>query len=154
MTVSKQRRLCRKHSPRSGHRGMITEDPQLETRLLHYGSVLRNDIQVSPALHAQIIERLDRGQPARSHRFGMQLALTAAMLLVAVGGVVLVQRVRANELAKAEPHVSLVSPADGATDVPITGEFRVIFAKRPATLPELTHSPADGSQATPRWDGS
>jgi hypothetical protein len=133
---------------------MITEDPQLETRLRHYGSVLRNDIQVSPGLHARIIERLDRRQPARSHRLVMQLALTAAMLLVAVGGVVLVQRVRANELAKAEPHVSLLSPADGATGVPINGEFRVTFAKRPATLPELTHSPADGSQAAPRWDGS
>jgi hypothetical protein len=133
---------------------MITEDPQLETRLRHYGSVLRNGTQVSPALHAQIIERLGRRQPARPQRLVMQLALTAAMLLVAVGGVVLVQRVRANELAKAEPHVSLVSPADGATDVPINGEFRVTFAKRPAMLPELTHSPADGTQVTPRWDGS
>lgn len=133
---------------------MITEDPQLETRLRHYGSVLRNGTQVSPVLHAQIIERLDRRQPARSHRLVMQLALTAAMLLVAVGGFVLVQRVRANELAKAEPHVSVVSPADGAIDVPVNGEFRVTFAKRPATLPELTHSPADGSQAAPRWDGS
>jgi hypothetical protein len=133
---------------------MITEDPQVETRLRHYGSVLRNGTQVSPGLHAQIIEQLDRRQPARSHRLVMQLALTAAMLLVAVGGVVLVQRVRANELAKAEPHVSLVSPADGATDVPINGEFRVTFAKRPATLPQLTHAPADGSLAAPRWDGS
>ena len=133
---------------------MITEDPQLEARLRHYGSVLRNGTQVSPALHAQIIERLDRRQPAGPHRLVMQLALTAAMLLVAVGGVVLVQRVRASELAKAEPHVSSVSPADGATDVPISGEFRATFAKRPATLPELTHSPADGSQATPRWDGT
>ena len=115
---------------------MITQDPQLETRLRHYGSVLRNGTKVSPSLHGQIIERLDRRQPARPQRLVMQLALTAAMLVVAVGGVVLVQRVRANELAKAEPHVSLVSPADGATDVPITGEFRVIFAKRPATLPD------------------
>jgi len=133
---------------------MITEDPQLETRLRHYGSVLRNGTQVSPALHAHVIERLDHRQPARSHRLVMQLALTAAMLLVAVGGIVLVQRVRANELAKVEPHVSSVSPADGATDVPITGEFRVTFAKRPATLPELTRTPADGSLAAPRWDGS
>lgn len=133
---------------------MITEDPQLETRLRHYGSILRHDIQVTPALHAQIVERLDRRQPARPRRLVMQLALTAAMLLVAVGGVVLVQRVRANELAKAEPHVSSLSPADGATSVPITGEIRVIFAKRPVALPELTRSPADGNQAAPRWDGS
>jgi hypothetical protein len=133
---------------------MITEDPQLETRLRDYGSILRNGIRVSPALHAQIVERLDRHQPARSHRLVLQLALTVAMLLVAVGGVVLVQRVRADELAKVAPHVSSVSPADGATDVPINGELRVTFAKRPATLPEVTQAPADGSQAASRWDGS
>jgi hypothetical protein len=133
---------------------MISEDPQLETRLRHYGTILRNDIQVTPALHAQIVERLDRRQPARPHRLVMQLALTAAMLLVAVGGVVVVQRVRANELAKAEPRVSSISPADGASDVPLNGEFRVTFANRPAMLPELTHTPADGSQTAPRWDGS
>jgi hypothetical protein len=133
---------------------MITEDPQLETRLRHYGTILRNDIQVTPALHAQIVERLDRRQPARPHRLVMQLALTAAMLLVAVGGVVVVQRVRANELAKAEPHVSSVTPANGATGVPLTGEFRVIFARRPPTMPMLTHAPADGNQAAARWDGS
>jgi hypothetical protein len=133
---------------------MITEDPQLETRLRHYGSVLRNEARVSPALHAQIIERLDRRQPARPHRLVTQLAVTAAMLLVAVGGIVLVQRVRANELAKVEPRVSSISPADGASGVPLNGEFRVTFAKRPATLPELTHVPADGNQAATRWDGS
>jgi len=133
---------------------MITEDPQLETRLRHYGTILRNDIHVSPALHTQIVQRLDRRQGARPHRLFMQLALTAAMLVVAVGGVVLVQRVRANELAKAQPQVSSVSPADGAISVPIHGEFRVTFAKRPAGLPELAHTPGDGSQTAARWDGS
>ena len=133
---------------------MITEDPQLETRLRHYGSILRHDTQVTPALHAHIVERLNRRQPARPTRLVMQLAVTAAMLLVAVGGVVLVQRVRANELAKAEPHISSVSPADGSVNVPLTGEFRVTFAKPPATMPRITHAPADGSQAAPRWDGS
>jgi hypothetical protein len=133
---------------------MITEDPQLETRLHHYGSILRRDIRVSPALHAQILERLDGRQPARPHRLVMQFAVTAAMLLVAVGGIVLVQRVRANELAKVEPRVSSITPADGASGVALNGEFRVTFAKRPGTLPELTHTPADGSQTAPRWDGS
>ncbi len=133
---------------------MITEDPQLETRLRHYGSILRNDIRVSPALHTHIAQGLDRRQQARPRRLVVQLAVTAAMLLVAVGGVALVQRVRANELAKAEPRVSSISPADGAIGVPLNGEFRVTFAKRPATLPELTHTPADGSETLPRWDGS
>ena len=39
---------------------MMTEDPQLETRLLHYGSVLRDEARVSPNLHARIIERVSR----------------------------------------------------------------------------------------------
>jgi hypothetical protein len=133
---------------------MITEDPQLETRLRHYGSILRNDLHVNPALHAQIVKRLDHRQPAPRRRLVMQFALTVAMIAVAVGGVLLVQRVRANELAKAQPRVISVSPADGATGVPIHGEFRVTFAKRPVNLPELTHTPANGSQAAPRWNGS
>jgi hypothetical protein len=133
---------------------MITEDPQLETRLRHYGSVLRDEARVNPNLHARIIERLYRRQSDRPHRLVLQIAATAVMLLVAVGGIVLLQRVRANELAKVEPHISAVSPLDGATNVPINGEFRVTFAKRPVALPQLTHRPADGSQAAPRWDGS
>jgi hypothetical protein len=133
---------------------MITEDPQLETRLRNYGSILRSDIRVSPALHAQIVARLDRRQPTRPQRLVLQVAAAAAMLLMAIGGVVLVQRVRATELAKAQPNVSSVRPADGAVNVPLTGEFRVTFAKQPATMPRLTHAPADGSQAAPRWDGS
>ncbi|MEA2636778.1 MAG: hypothetical protein QOH92_3545 [Chloroflexota bacterium] len=132
---------------------MIT-DSQLESRLRHYGSVLRDDIQVSPAVHRQMVARLDRYQSTRRHRPIMQLAVAAAMLLVAAGAVVLVQRVRANELAKAEPRVSSVSPTDGADGVLLNGEFRITFAKRPATLPELIHAPADGRQAAPRWDGS
>jgi hypothetical protein len=132
---------------------MITEDPQLETRLRNYGSILRSDLRVTPALHARIVERLDRRQPDRPHGLLMQLAVTAAMLVVAVGGVVLVQRVRANELAKAEPRVTSISPVDGASGVPINGEFRVTFGQRPVAVPVLTHTPADGTQATPRWDG-
>ena len=37
---------------------MITEDPQLETRLRHYGTIIRNDIQVTPALHASFSPHL------------------------------------------------------------------------------------------------
>jgi len=133
---------------------MITEDPQLEMRLRHYGSVLQDAARVDPDLHMGIIVRADRGVSVRHHRLATQLAVAAAMLLVAAGGVALMLRVRANELAKAEPRITSVSPADGATGVPLSGEFRVLFASRPGTMPLVTYEPADGTQATAQWQGT
>ena len=133
---------------------MITEDPQLEMRLRHYGSVLQDAARVNPELHGRIIARVDHRAPARPHRFVAQLAVVAAMILVAVGGVALMLRVRANELAKAEPRITSVSPADGATGVPLDGEFRVLFASRTTAMPVVSHEPADGTQATGQWLGT
>ncbi len=116
---------------------MITEDPQLETRLRHYGSVLRNEARVSPPLHAQIIQRIDRRAPVPSHRLVTQLAAAAAIILVVAGALGVVLKLRADELAKAAPRVTSVFPADGATSVPLKGEFRVTFASRPAGSPTL-----------------
>ena len=132
---------------------MISEDPQLETRLRHYGSVLRNEARVSLALHSQIIERLDRRAPARSHRFIPQLAAAAAIVLVALGAMGVVLKLRATELAKVAPQVTSVLPADGATDVPLTGEFRVAFASRPAGSPALRVEPADATLQPAEWNG-
>src|SRR2546425_6560648 len=132
---------------------MIKDDPQLEIRLRHYGSVLRNDVRVSPRLHAGVIDRLEH-QGVRSHRLIAQLAAAAAMILVAIGAVGLVLRVRAAELAKAAPTVSSVSPADGATGIPLAGQFRAVFATRPANVPVLKHVPDDGRQQPARWEGS
>jgi len=130
---------------------MITEDPQLETRLRHYGSVLRNGTQVSPGLHAKIAARLDRRAPVRSHRFVPQLAAAAAIILVAIGAVGVVLKLRGNELAKAAPQVTSVVPADGATDVPLKGEFRVTFATRPAGSATLRVEPADATLQAVQW---
>src|SRR2546421_1119283 len=133
---------------------MISEDPQLETRLRHYGSVLRNEARVSLALHSQIIERLDRRAPARSHRFIPQLAAAAAIVLVALGAMGVVLKLRANELAKSAPQVTSVLPADGAKDVPLKGEFRVEFASRPANAPSLRVEPADATLRPVEWAGT
>jgi hypothetical protein len=133
---------------------MITEDPQLETRLRNYGSIVRNDIQVSPRLHAQIVARLDRRAPVRSHRFVPQLALAAAIVLVALGAMGVVLKLRANEIAKSAPHVTSVFPADGARDVPLKGEFRVAFASRPTNAPALRAEPADATLQPAEWNGT
>jgi hypothetical protein len=133
---------------------MITEDPQVETRLRHYGSVLRNAAEVSPALHARIIERVDRRAPVRSHRLVAQLAAAAAIILVAAGAMGVVLKLRANELAKAAPHVTSIFPKDGAKDVSLKGEFRVTFTSRPATSPTLRAEPADATLQPVQWAGT
>lgn len=132
---------------------MITEDPQLETRLRQYGSVLRNEVSVSPTLHAQIIAQVDRLSAARSHRFVAQLAAAAAIILVAVGAMGVVLKLRADELAKVAPHVTSVFPADGATDVALKGEFRVTFASRPVGTTTLRTEPANVTLQPVEWAG-
>lgn len=131
---------------------MITEDP-LETRLRQYGSVLRNEVRVGPTLHAQIIEHVDHRVPARSHRFVAQLAAAAAIILIAVGAMGVVLKLRADELAKVAPQVTSVFPADGATDVPLKGEFRMTFASRPAGAPTLRVEPANATLQPVEWAG-
>ena len=133
---------------------MITEDPQLETRLRNYGSILRDEARVSPNLHARIVGRLDDRAPVRSHRFTVQLAAAAAIVLVALGAMGVVLKLRANELAKSAPHVTSVFPADGARDVPLKGEFRVDFASRPSSPPTLKAAPADATLQPVEWSGT
>ena len=133
---------------------MITEDPRLETRLQHYGSVLRDEARVSPNLHARIISRLDGRAPVRSHRFIVQLAAAAAIVLVALGAMGVVLKLRANELAKSAPHVTSVFPEDGARDVPLKGEFRVVFVSRPTNSPALRAEPADATLQPVEWSGT
>jgi hypothetical protein len=133
---------------------MITQDPQLEVRLRHYGSILRDETRVSPQLHARIIEHVDRRAPARSNRFTVQLAAAAAIVLVALGAMGVVLKLRANELAKSAPQVTSVLPADGARDVPLKGEIRVVFARRPASSPALRMEPADATLQPVEWNGT
>ena len=130
---------------------MITEDPQLEMRLRHYGSTVRQEARVSPELHARIIARVGHHAPARPYRMLVQLAAAAAMVLVALGAMGVVLKLRADELAKASPHVTSVFPAAGATHVPLKGEFRVSFSARPSGLAVLRVSPADAVLQPARW---
>ena len=133
---------------------MIIEDPQLETRLRHYGSILRDDVRVTPALHARIIGQVDRRAPVRSHRYPVQLAAALAIVLVALGAMGVVLKLRANELAKSAPNITSVYPAAGARDVPLKGEFRVVFATRPTSPPTLRAEPADATLQPIEWSGA
>jgi hypothetical protein len=133
---------------------MISDESQLATRLRHYGLVLRDEAQVSPALHRRIIDRLEARAHPSSYRIWGQLAVVAAMLAVAIGTITVTMRLRSSELAKAAPVVQSVVPQSGAKDVPLKGEFRIKFAARPTSEPRLELMPADGKLQTARWDGA
>lgn len=133
---------------------MMHENAQLESRLRTYGSTLRQHSKLSPDLYRAILDRADTAPRASRSRLLPQLAIVAAMLLVAVGAVGIVLRVRDNMLAQAAPRVVSLSPAPGATDVPPDGEFHVALAARPSTMPTLVHLPNDGTQEAPHWSGT
>ena len=133
---------------------MITQDPELEARLRHYGDVLRTQVGVSPSLHARLVNPQDRRLSPLPSRPLAQVAAAAAILVVGLIAAALLLHVRTDQLAKAAPTVKSVAPANGATGVALVGEFRVSFASRPRSLPSLTHTPADGRQEPARWDGS
>ena len=132
----------------------MTQDPDLEARLRHFGEVVRTQVHVSPNLHARFMEPLESGAGMQRHRLVAQVAAAAAMLLVAVGAVALLLRVRADQLAKHTPAIKSVVPPDGSISVPLEGEFRVTFSQRPQRQPSLTYAPSDGHHETARWDGS
>jgi hypothetical protein len=133
---------------------MMPEDAQLESRLRTYGSVLRQHSKLGPDLYRAIVNRAHTAPRAGRSRLLPQLAIVAAMLLLAVGAVGIVLRVRDNLLAQAAPRVVSISPTAGATDVSPDGEFRVALAARPSTMPTLVHLPNDGRQEAPHWSGT
>jgi hypothetical protein len=112
------------------------------------------DLRVSHDLHQRILDaiedRLYTSQPARSRLY----ALGAIVLLVAVGGGVQWERTRSQSLAAALPTVSDSAPARNASEVPLDGEFRISFGRRPSGTPALTLTPADGTRQPAHWDGN
>src|SRR5438067_11384085 len=88
-----------------------------------------------------------------------QLAGTALVLVfaVAVAGLVMVLRAQQGSLAAtmAAAHIRAVSPPDGATNVPITGEIRADYVSRPANDPAIKLEPPAGvTLDNPHWDGT
>ena len=85
---------------------------------------------------------------------GTILVLTFAL---AVGGFVLVLRAQQGGLAAtmAAAHIRAVSPLDGATNVPLSGEIRADYVSRPAHDPTIKLEPPIGiTLDNPHWDGT
>src|SRR6184192_4437647 len=88
-----------------------------------------------------------------------QLAGTALVLVfaVAVAGLVMVLRAQQSSLAAtmAAAHIRAVSPPDGATNVPLSGEIRADYVSRPANDPTIKLEPPVGvTLDNPHWDST
>jgi len=84
----------------------------------------------------------------------------AVLVLVfglAVGGFVMVLRAQQGGLAAtmAAAHIRAVSPPEGATNVPLSGEIRADYVSRPANDPAIKLEPPAGvTLDNPHWDGT
>ena len=91
--------------------------------------------------------------------WGRQLAGTAMVLVfaLAVGGFIMVLRAQQGGpgAAMAAANVRVVSPADGATNVPVCGDLRAEYVARPSQDPSIKIEPPAGVTLDPgHWDGS
>ena len=89
------------------------------------------------------------------------IQLAGALLVLAfaltVGGFVMVLRAQQSGVAAtmAAANIRAVSPADGAVNVPITGEIRADYISRPSQDPTIKVEPPVGVALGPgRWDGT
>jgi len=88
-----------------------------------------------------------------------QLAGTVLVLVfaLAVGGFIMVLRAQQGGLASsmAAAHLRAVSPPDGATNVPVTGDIHAEYVGRPSQDPSIKIEPPLGVTLEPgHWDGS
>jgi len=76
---------------------------------------------------------------------------------LAVGGFIMVLRAQQGGpgAAMAAANVRAVSPADGATNVPVSGDLRAEYVSRPSQDPSIKFEPPAGVTLDPgHWDGS
>ena len=84
-------------------------------------------------------------------------AVVVLVFALAVGGFVMVLRAQQESLAgtMASAHIRAVSPPDGATNVPLSGEIRADYVSRAKNDPAIKLEPPVGvTLDNPRWDGT
>ena len=84
-------------------------------------------------------------------------AVLVLVFALAVGGFVMVLRAQQGGLAAtmAAAHIRAVSPPEGATNVPLSGEIRADYVSRPAHDPTIKLEPPVGvTLDNPQWDGA
>jgi hypothetical protein len=110
-------------------------------------------VAVSESLHVRIVDLLEEEQA--DEPVGRRKAVVVGVIgILLVGAVVALIRVRSDALAAAQPTITGLSPAAGASDVPLGGEFRVTFGRRPAGTPTMRLNPATGKLVPARWEGN
>jgi hypothetical protein len=107
---------------------------------------------VTESLHLRIVDLLEEEQAVEpvGRRRAVLLGLIGAVL---VGALIAVVWVRSDALAAAQPTVADLTPAAGAKEVPLHGDFKVSFGRRPVGIPTLRLEPAQGTLQSARWDG-
>jgi hypothetical protein len=84
-------------------------------------------------------------------------AILVLVFALAVGGFVMVLRAQQGGLAAtmAAAHIRAVSPADGAVNVPVSGEIRADYVSRPNQDPTIKLEPPVGvTLDNAQWDGT
>jgi len=108
---------------------------------------------VSESLHLRVVDLLEEHQadePVERRR-----AMLVGLIAVAfVAGGVAFFKVHADALAAVQPTITELSPVAAATGVPVSGDVRVTFGRRPAGTPSLRLEPAHAALELVHWDGN
>ena len=108
---------------------------------------------VSESLHIRAVDLLEEHQA--DEPIGRRRAVLAGAIGVAlVVGVIAFLRVHADALAAALPTINEVSPAAAAAEVPLSGDVRVKFDRRPEGTPTIRLEPAHALLESAHWDGN
>ncbi|MDQ6793415.1 MAG: hypothetical protein M3067_01090, partial [Chloroflexota bacterium] len=129
----------RKRAPRREWVGATTEIPAVPVA------------SVGASLHQRLVDLVEEHQaddPVERRR-----AMLGGFIGVAlIAGLVAFFWTHADALASARPTVNELSPAASATDVPLSGDVRVKFGRRPAGTPTLRLEPAHTALESVHWD--
>ena len=108
---------------------------------------------VSENLHLRLVDIVEERQsdePAGRRRAVLIAFIGAAIV---AGGIVFV-RVHADALAAAQPTINELSPPSAASGVPVSGDVRVTFGRRPSGTPTMHLEPAHAALELVHWDGN
>ena len=108
---------------------------------------------VSENLHLRLVDILEEHQA--DEPVGRRRAMLLRFIGVAlIAGVIAFLKVHGDALAAAQPTINELSPAAAATGVPLDGDIRVTFDRRPEGIPTLRLEPPHAVLESAHWDGN
>ena len=108
---------------------------------------------VSENLHLRLVDILEEHQA--DEPVGRRRAMLLRFIGVAlIAGVIAFLKVHGDALAAAQPTINELSPAAAATGVPLDGDVRVKFDRRPEGIPTLRLEPPHAVLESTHWDGN